>query len=263
MTALQQLIARHAIEVAIKATPIRKESGTIPSGAIIEDDTQPAKVSDQVPGQTEKQKQAAAARAAAKTKKELAEREKAEMFIREYVNQGFNATEAYRKISPRAKRSSAQSRGSKMLSEVMVQRLLSAYLLKLREQYEIDHQFIWRKWLQHAEANPVSYFESVDGHLKLRDLTLLPEEQQKNLRKVKVTRTSVPQKDGPPTVKEVIEIEVVDQAKAVELMARALGMFDKNTGDGTGEHAIADLIRAGAARIKALGDLRAHRIESD
>ena len=264
-TTLQRLIAGQALDEVIRNTKPRKESGKIPADATIEN-IPPSEVQEAT--KLKQQNQAAAARSAKALRAQRNKAMKAEMFVREYANNGFNAAQAYQVISPKAKKSTCQANGTKMLSDTTVQNMLAAYLIKLREKYEVDHQFVWRGWVNHARANVMHYFEQGEnGKLKLRDLEALPADLQRNIRKIKVTRTVLESKtqengDEETVYSETIDLQLVDPQKAYDSMARALLMFDGEAGGG-GEGGIADLIRGGVARIKSMGDLNAHKVVSE
>ncbi len=88
----------------------------------------------------------------------------------------------------------------------------------------------------------------------------LPDALKRNLKQIEIFTTTIETKAG-PIKKQTVRIQVVDQQKALEMIARSLAMFQDTKI--TNETNIAVLIQQGVSRIKDMGRLDGHRVEAD
>ena len=186
-----------------------------------------------------------------------------ELFAHRYIQYHCNGTAAYLSIRPDVKPESAAVSANKLLRTAKVQNVIWPLLEALLEKESAQSEWVIKRWLEQAEASPLDYFTiTSDGNLGGLDLTNLSPAQRRNLKSIKynkTTSTSISAKGTETeTVTERWDVTVVDQQKAVELMAKMLGMLtpqlEKETEDRIGE-----LLERGVQRIRKMGDPEAWR----
>lgn len=201
-----------------------------------------------------------AAKKAKKTNNKAAPRAKARaiakhridrtLFCKELIKNSMNAAAAYKAVSPNVTDGTAKVEGHRLLTEPNVVKILTPMLAKLFIDAGIEADYIFKRWLSQSQASPLDYFKiTKDGKLGDLDLSNLTEDQRLNLKAIKVT----PTKFG-----ETISVTVCDQAHAVDMIAKHLGLLAEKLPAEDGER-IGDLIEAGVRRIKASKDLEGWR----
>ena len=175
-------------------------------------------------------------------------------FAHEYFTRGFNASKAYRRVyGNTASDKSVEAAASRLLRNVKVRELLISKAAAAQKLHEIDEDFVIGHWLAMTRADVFDYFRMSDdpkteGHLVIRaaDLNKLTVEQRQNVKKLKI-RNTTSQGDDYERREQTIELEIESRAKAVENIAKMLGLYrEKKSGDGD----IATLIREAEARVQ-------------
>jgi len=167
-------------------------------------------------------------------------------FCQELIRAGLNAKAAYLKVHPEVTPRTAEVNGHRMLRNAEVQAVLLPMLEKLFIDAGIEADYVFKRWVEMSQASPLDYFKiAKDGKLGELDLSNLTEAQRLNLKAIKVTQT----KFG-----ETITVTVCDQARAVNMIAKHLGLLTEKT-DNKDVERIGDIIEKGVARIKATKDL--------
>lgn len=178
------------------------------------------------------------------------------LFAHRYVQYHCNATVAYLSIKPDVKENTAGTEGWKLLRTPEVQDVLWPLLEGVLEKESAQSEWVIRRWLEQAEASPLDYFSITEtGGLGGLDLTNISMAQRRNLKSIKYKRSTRTDDNG-ETVTEDWTVTVVDQQKAVELMAKMLGML-QTTIDPETEDRIGDLLERGVKRIQKKMDTEA------
>lgn len=182
-----------------------------------------------------------------------------ELFANRYIQYHCNGAAAYLSIRPEVTPESASVLANRLLRTVKVQNVIWPLLEGLLEKETAQSEWVIKRWLEQAEASPLDYFSiSEDGNLGGLDLTDISPAQRRNLKSIRYNRSTSISEKGSETVTESWHVTVVDQQKAVELMAKMLGMLtpqlDKETEDRIGE-----LLEKGVQRIRKMGDPEAWR----
>lgn len=195
-----------------------------------------------------------------KTKKKAVRQPKVdpELFAHRYVMYHCNGTAAYMSIRPDVKPEAAAACASRLLKTVKVQNVLWPLLEGLLEKESAQSDWVIKRWLEQAEASPLDYFSiTPDGGLGGLDLTNLSQAQRRNLKSIRYNRTvttTTTDHSVNETVHETWHVTVVDQQKAVELLAKMLGMLQPKM-DSEDVDRIGDLLERGVKRIQQSKDL--------
>ncbi len=183
--------------------------------------------------------------------------EQATLFAHAYVRHGCNATAAYKEISPNCKPESAQVLGHKMLRKVIVQQVLAPLLEALMQKNEVDTEFVLSRILEASNASPLDYFAiRNDGMLGALDLSAVTDAQRRNLKSIRVTKTTTISEHGNECINESFTVTVVDQQKAIDMFARYLQLYIK-ADERESDERIGDLIELGVKRIRKHKSLQA------
>jgi len=146
-----------------------------------------------------------------------------------------------------------------MLREVEVINILTPKLQKLFIDAGIEADYVFKRWVEISQASPLDYFDvEPNGQLGQLNLNGITDAQRINLKEIKVERTMIEKTDadGEVThaiVSEKINLKVADQQKAVDTIAKHLGLLVDRLADEDIDK-IGDLLEAGVARIRKMGD---------
>jgi len=159
----------------------------------------------------------------AATPKPLLNKEQ-QLFVREYLKD-LNATQAVMR-SYGMKQSSAQAKGSRLLSNLKVAQEIQKEFSKRTEKVEIDVEMVLKGLKDFAMANPKDAYEE-DGTLK--SIHDMPESLQKSISSLEVDEIWEFQGNGKEKRKtkigETKKIRFWDKAKGLELLGKYLAMF--------------------------------------
>ena len=158
-------------------------------------------------------------------------------FAHEYLTGGYNGSLAYRRVYGMAlSEASARASAARLLANVNVQRILTDLAEEASARNRVDQNFVISCWKAMTEADTFDYFRISDdpkteGHLVMisTDLNELTKEQRQNVKKLRIRNrtTSGESKEGSPWERheQIIELEIIDRAKAVENIAKTLGLY--------------------------------------
>jgi len=168
------------------------------------------------------------------------------LFCKELIKNSMNASAAYKAVGPKVTAGTAKVEGHRLLTDPNVIKILTPMLEKLFIDAGIEADYVFKRWVEMSQASPLDYFEiTKDGKLGDLDLSNLTEAQRLNLKAIKVT----PTKFG-----DRVTIEVYDAQKAVDMIAKHLGLLAEKLPK-EDDRRIGDLIEQGVARIRATKDL--------
>ncbi len=165
---------------------------------------------------------------------------------------GFNATQAYLAIKPQVTPESASVQGSLLLGTDGAKAALAQMIKAAWERNELDQDFIVRNWVSMAQANVFDYFVvDAENNLSLKPTIDLTLDQQRNVRKLKITTRTIEREDAPDILEQRGELEIVDRKGVFDSMAKAAGLFGKlDTGEQVGD--TAQLIERAFERVRKL-----------
>jgi hypothetical protein len=187
-----------------------------------------------------------------------------ELFCKELIKNSMNATSAYKAVSPKVTMKTAAANGHKMLRETETINLLTPMLQELFIDAGIEANYVFKRWVEMSQASPLDYFEiDPDGRLGQMNLNGITEAQRLNLTSIKVDRSMVEKTDDDGNVThtlvhEKIDLKVADQQKAVDTIAKHLGLLIDKMAEEDVER-LGDLIEKGVGRIRASKDLEGWR----
>ncbi len=166
-------------------------------------------------------------------------------FCRELIKAGMDATVAYKAVSPRVTHATARANGSRLLADANTTKILQPMLARLFSKAGIEADYVFRRWCEMAEASPLDYFTIDDLGTPRLDMSDLTPAQRTNLKEVTITPTQHGDK---------ITVKVVNQQRAIEMIAKHLGLLVDRLADEDVER-IGDVIERGISRIKKSRDL--------
>ena len=145
------------------------------------------------------------------------------------LNKG-DQTKAYLSEGYKVKcRDIAVINASRLLKNAKVQRLLQFHIEETRRRANIQI----RQQRVVEELNSLAYSDLTDvlswdceGNITVKPSDELPPEISRTIKKVKITRTEIPQEDGEPVVKINFEIEQHDKKGSLEILSRASKLVD-------------------------------------
>ena len=181
-------------------------------------------------------------------------------FAHALIEHSMNPTAAYRSLKPHVANTTANTEGRKHLRKPSVIAILTPLIQKLFTEAGITSEWVMRRWVEMSIASPLDYFEvEPNGQLGQLNLNGITDAQRINLKEIKVERTMIEKTDpeGEVThaiVSEKINLKVADQQKAVDTIAKHLGLLMDRLADEDVDK-IGDLIEQGVARIRASKDL--------
>jgi phage terminase small subunit len=163
--------------------------------------------------------------------------EKQKRFVSEYLKD-LNATQAA--IRAGYSKKTAYSIGDENLKKPDVQKALKAAIDRRSERTQITQDMVLRELAGIAFANGADFVVVENGTLQVRNTAELPAEKRTAIAMIREGR-------------EGIEVKTHDKVKALELLGKHLGLFDRQT-DAQGDDALKAFIRATApgAEIKKL-----------
>lgn len=153
-----------------------------------------------------------------------------DVWLPHFVAYRFHINDSITAAFPKRPRSQEQNSqlAARLLKHPSFQDKFVAHIAKLDAECEIDQRFVLSGLYHQALANIFDYFKTdTDGRLSLKDISSLPIEMQRNVKKVRLENTV--QKKRSNDVYEVIEqrvtFEIVDSQRAYALLGKAIGMF--------------------------------------
>jgi len=174
------------------------------------------------------------------------------LFAEALIRNELNATAAYKEIKPNVTDKTAAANGHKLLRTTETIEILTPMLERLFIKAGIETEYVFRRWVEFAQATPLDYFRvDEDGYMILRPTDDLTPAQRTNLREIKLTTTK--SADG-EYINQNVQVKVVDQQKAVDTIGKHLGLLvDKLDADDV--ERIGDLLERGINRIRETKDL--------
>ena len=172
----------------------------------------------------------------------------------EWLRNGCNATKAYMSVYPKSNPQTAAKMGWAVLNHPKIQKFLEASWHKATEENQVDAEYIYSELLNASRANPTDYLPDAGSDIDpLEHIKALPENVQRRLRTVDLEESTIPGQHGTAR-RQRMRFKTVDPQRAVETLAKALGIFASAE---TQQHSInhADLIERGVARLHKLGTL--------
>jgi hypothetical protein len=180
----------------------------------------------------------------------------------------FDHVEAYKRAYGCTK-AQAEKAAPSLLLDPLFQQYRESTLVPMLESLEADRAYVGRQTYLLTKANVVDYFEPeevqvpaldkkgqattvTEKRMRLKDLTKIPEWQQRNIKELKVEDTQHGQK---------IQIKVVDRQRALQSVGQALGLF--NTDDSDQKSSVVDRIKLASSRAEQhAAEERQRRIDS-
>jgi len=153
-------------------------------------------------------------------------------FVDQLILHKGNKTNAYLSSGYKVKsKAVAAVNASRLLKNANVQRLLQFRMEQVRRKADVEVNQV--RVIE--EVNSLAYSNITDvltwdceGNIKIRPSHELSAKVSRTIKKIKVTRTEVPQKDGEPVVKINFEIEQHDKKGPLEILSRASKLVDSN-----------------------------------
>lgn len=180
-------------------------------------------------------------------------------FCHALIQNSMNAKAAYHQLKPEVAISTATTEASKRLRKPNVIATLTPMLEELFANAGIETEYVFRRWLEMAQASPLDYFNiTADGNLGDLDLSAITPAQRMNLRSIRRTKSTTISEKGSETTTETIHVQVVDQQKAVDTIGKHLGLLVEKLADEDVER-IGDMLEKGVSRIKKTRDLEGWR----
>jgi len=142
---------------------------------------------------------------------------KQEIFVYEYLTNGFNATQAYLKAGYKAKNeNTAATSAYKLLRNPKIKKKIQEELSKRREKYKATVKNVIEELSYIAFSDLFNLIEiSSEGYITLKNIDKLPLEDRKSIHSL-----TYDPKTGS------IKIKMHDKLKALELLGKHLGMFE-------------------------------------
>lgn len=168
----------------------------------------------------------------------------------------FNGTEAYLSIRPNVTREAAAVSAHRWLNDAKTAGMLREMIKAAWERNELDQDFIVRNWVAMSQANVFDYFiVDAENYMTLKPTVDLTLDQQRNVRKLKITTRTIEREDLPDILEQRVELEIVDRKGVFDSMAKAAGLFGKlDTGEQVGD--TAQLIERAFERVRKLAGAR-------
>ncbi len=144
---------------------------------------------------------------------------KQEAFCRAYIENGGNASEAYRRVydvSPDTKPNTVEKRACELLKNGKVAGRIAELQAKHQKRHEVTVDRIVQELAKIGFANAGDYFKWGPDGITVKDSRDLTEDQRSVIAEVSETRT----KDGGS-----IRVKLSDKQGALEKLGRHLGMF--------------------------------------
>lgn len=139
--------------------------------------------------------------------------DKQERFCREYIVD-LNATRAA--IAAGYSEKTARQSASRLLTNVNVQNEIQQLKKAVADKLDVDAEWMLRHLINQVEANTLNAFEYAGpAGIVLEDLKALPREIQICIKKVKQNKGG-------------IEVQFEDKQRALEMIARHIGFFEKD-----------------------------------
>lgn len=153
--------------------------------------------------------------------------DKAIRFIDEYLVD-LNATQAA--IRAGYSKKTAYSIGCENLTKPEIQNEISRRQKELQEKTGITTERVLAEYAKLAFSNLTDIIDYATGTISMQDFKDLTPEQKHCIKKFKIVTIGQLAPGGEPTLVDKVEIELFDKQKALDSLARHLGMFDGKTG---------------------------------
>jgi len=154
-------------------------------------------------------------------------------FVDEYLID-LNSTQAA--VRAGYSKKTAYSIGCENLTKPEVQNEISRRQKELQEKTKITTERVLAEYAKIAFPNMTDIVDFKDGMVSIKNFNKLSPAQCGCIKKFKCVTINQLNADGKPTPVEKVEIELHDKIKALDSLARHLGMFDGKTGaDGEGQ----------------------------
>ncbi|CAL2077636.1 conserved protein of unknown function [Tenacibaculum sp. 190524A02b] len=143
--------------------------------------------------------------------------ERYKLIIDEWFNNGFNGAQAYKKFYPNNSR--ADDSFSKIQSLPEVELYIKAKNKKAQKELDVTHQEVLKElhnWAYSDITQTISLTPS--------GVEALPEEIRRLITKYKKTTKKI----GEDITEEVIELHFVSKEKAMEMIAKHIGFYEKD-----------------------------------
>lgn len=172
----------------------------------------------------------------------------------EWLKNGGNATKAYLSVYPNSSEKAAQSNGCNVMGHPEIQGFLALCWKNVCKQENVGPEYVLRELFNHSRVNMVDYLPDPSSGLGVVEhLKSLPKNVQKRLRAIDLEESEVPGQYGTATKKN-LKVKGVDSQRAIEVLAKALGVFaEAEQASQRFDHS--DMIERGVARLHTLGTL--------
>ena len=182
---------------------------------------------------------------------------RARLFVAEYLASGFDLLHAWKASHPKtkAKPSSYRSCAERYLKTDAVQAVWREERERFITDMDVSDTWVMERWRQQANANVFDYLlQDEDGYVRARsDIEALPPEIQMNIREIQVNRRTVKRDEDEEIYDDNIKFKLVDPQKSLELIARALRMFEPRKEDDQDAASRARRMRQALERAQAAG----------
>jgi len=148
-----------------------------------------------------------------------------EQFCHEYLID-LNQTQAYKRVHPNAKDSSAAVEASKSLRKPKVQRRIQELNIERQKRTDINADQVLLALAQGAFLN-FGHYATWDkaGNVEITPHGDLTEDQRAGIKKLKKVTRTIPTGKGEPIIEERVELELRGQEKNLEMLGRHLNLF--------------------------------------
>ena len=153
--------------------------------------------------------------------------DKQKRFVEEYLI-CLNATEAAIKAGYSKK--TAYSQGQRLLKNVEVQKVVSEKQNKLQDKLEVTQERVIAEYAKVAFSQLPGIIHYKDGSITIENFDKLTNEQKACIKKFKFTTVYEIGADGEPVPINKVTIDLHDKLKALDSLARHLGMFNGKPG---------------------------------
>lgn len=146
-------------------------------------------------------------------------------FAKEYVSNGFNATEAYLSVYPGATRKSAYTAGTMLLNRPLVKKIIKDAQDKAMSKLEVTTERIMQELARIALVDIGDLLNEDGGLRKISDI---PEDARRALAGLEIVELYEKADGEKLSVGDIKKIKLEGKTRALELLGKCHGMFTDN-----------------------------------
>ncbi len=142
-----------------------------------------------------------------------------------------NSTHAYRRIHPSSSYAAAAVSASRLLRQAKIRREIETIEAANLKAANVTARRVLRELAYIAFVDPIDLWRNApDGSFTLRRLDEIPPRARRAIQSMQVRRESMTDGENPVVDVEQIEFHFHDKVKALGMLAKHLGLFDKGAG---------------------------------